>query len=119
MPINLIQRCFSLFENDSENKNVRLLDFNEWLNAISQNEPDLALAATEIYLESVNRIKPYFYDYKNHLVQLITRLFAEAEEREESDSGAMLKRVVSVQDSLLSLGLDSINDWFQAAERQS
>ena len=48
----------------------------------------------------------------------MTRLFAEAEEREESDHGTMLKRVVAVQDLLLSLGVNSINDWLKAAERQ-
>lgn len=48
----------------------------------------------------------------------MTRLFAEAEEREESDHGAMLQRVVSVQDLLLSLGVNSISDWLKAAERQ-
>jgi hypothetical protein len=48
----------------------------------------------------------------------MTGLFAEAEEREEYDRGAMLKRVVAVQDVLLSLGLNSINDWLKAAERQ-
>ncbi len=48
----------------------------------------------------------------------MTRLFAEAEEREESDHGAMLIRVVAVQDLLLSLGVDSIDSWLKAAERQ-
>ena len=80
--------------------------------------PRVALAVTEIYLAYVSHAKPYLYDHKNQLVQLVTRLFAEAEEREESDYGAMLKRVVSVQDLLLSLGVNSINDWLKAAERQ-
>ena len=72
----------------------------------------------EFSLAYVSHAKPYFYDHENRLVQLMTRLFAEAEEREESDHGAMLKRVVSVQDLLLSLGVNSINDWLKAAERQ-
>lgn len=118
LPIELIQLCFSVFEIDSENKHHRLFDFDEWLNAISQRDPDIALAATEIYLSYVGRAKPYLYDHNNQLVQLVTRLFAEAEEREESDHGAMLKRVVSVQDLLLSMGVNSINDWLKMAERQ-
>jgi hypothetical protein len=118
IPIELIQLCFRVFEDDSKNLHNRLLEFNEWLNAISQRDPELALAAAEIYLTYVNRSKTFFYDYENRLVQLMTRLFAEAEEREESDHGAMLKRVVSVQDLLLSLGVNSINDWLKAAERQ-
>ena len=47
----------------------------------------------------------------------MNRLFVEAKEREESDSGDMLKRVVEIQDQLLSIGLNSINDWLKAAER--
>ncbi|MEK7792672.1 MAG: hypothetical protein AAB306_05945, partial [Pseudomonadota bacterium] len=61
--------------------------------------------------------KAYLYDHKNNLTQLMTRLFSDAEEREESDHGEMLRRVVSAQDTLLSLGLDSINNWLRAAER--
>lgn len=118
IPIELIQLCFSVFENDSENKHHRLFGFAEWLNATSQRDPELALAATESYLAYVSHAKTYFYGHENQLVQLMTRLFAEAEEREESDHGAMLKHVVSVQDFLLSLGVNSINDWLKAAERQ-
>lgn len=118
IPIELIQLCFSVFESDSEGKHHRLFGFDEWLNAISQRDPELALAATEIYLAYVSRAKPIFYDHENRLVQLMTRLFAEAEEREGSDHGAMLKRVVAVQDLLLSLGINSINEWLKAAERQ-
>lgn len=118
IPIELIQLCFNVFEIDGENKHHRLFGFDEWLNAISQRDPDLALAATEIYLAYVSRAKTYFYDHNNQLVQLVTRLFAEAEEREESDNSAMLRRVVSVQDLLLSLGVNSINKWLKMAERQ-
>ena len=118
IPVELIQLCFSVFENDSEDKHHRLFGFDEWLNATSQRDPEIALAAAEIYLAYVSRAKPYIYDHENQLVQLVTRLFAEAEEREESDHGAMLKRVVAVQDLLLSLGLNSIDDWLKSAERQ-
>lgn len=120
IPIELIRLCFTLFENDSdsENKHHRLFGFDEWLNATSQRDPEHTLAATEIYLAYVSRAKPYFYNHENRLTQLMTRLFAEAEEREESDHGAMLQRVVSVQDTLLSLGVSGINDWLKAAERQ-
>ncbi len=106
-----------MFEKDKENKQPHLVGFDEWLNATSQRDPDLALAATEIYLAYVSRAKPFFYDHKNRLVQLMTKLFAEAEEREESDNGAMLERVVAVQDLMLSFWVTSINDWLKAAER--
>lgn len=118
IPAELIQICFSVFENANEDKHHGLFGFVEWLNTTSQRDPEIALAATEFYLAYVSRVRPFFYDHENQLVQLLTRLFAEAEEREEADHGAMLERVVSVQDLLLSLGINSINDWLKAAERQ-
>lgn len=119
IPIELIRRCFSVFENDGDGKDKhhRLFGFHEWLNAISQLDPEQALAATEIYLAYVCHSKPYLYDHENSLTQLMTCLFAEAEEREESDGGAMLQRVVLVQDILLSLGVNGVADWLKAAER--
>lgn len=117
VPTELIRRCFSVFENDSGNKHHRLFWFHEWLNATSQHDSEQALAATEIYLAYVSHSKPYLYDHENSLTQLMTRLFAEAEEREESDNGAMLQRVVLVQDALLSLGVSGVVDWLKAAER--
>lgn len=113
VPLDLIQFYFNVCENDNT------YWFNEWLNVISQRDPVFALAATEVYLDYITkRTKQSHYDYKNQLVQLLTRLFAEAEEREEFDQGDMLNRVVSVQDSLLSLGVSSVNDWLKVAERQ-
>lgn len=47
----------------------------------------------------------------------MTRLFAEAEEREESDGGMMLRSVVDIQDTLLSLGVNGVIDWLKSAER--
>lgn len=119
VPIEIIQSCFSVFESDSEseNKHHRLFGFHEWLNAIAQNDPEQALATAKIYLAYVSRCKPYLYDHKDSLTQLMTRLFAEAEEREESDGGAMLRSAVEVQDTLLSLGVNGVTDWLKAAER--
>ncbi|MCC4596020.1 ATP-binding protein [Xanthomonas campestris pv. phormiicola] len=120
VPIELIRRCFDAFkeDKDKERKHHRLSGFHEWLNATSQRDPEQALAVTEIYLAYVNHCKPYLYDHENSLTQLVTRLFAEAEEREESDYGAMLQRVVIVQDTLLSLGVNGVADWLKAAERR-
>lgn len=118
IPIEMLRRCFNVFESDSESKHRRLFGFDEWLNATAHRDPEQALAATEIYLAYVSRAKPHFYDHENRLTQLMTRLFAEAEEREDADHGSMLQRVVAVQDVLLSLGVNGINEWLKAAERQ-
>lgn len=119
VPLELIRSCLSVFESDSEseNKHHRLFGFHEWLNATAQNDPEQALGAVKIYLDYVRHCKPYLYDHKDSLTQLMTRLFAEAEEREESDGGAMLRSVVEIQDTLLSLGVNGVTDWLKAAER--
>ncbi|MEA1933430.1 MAG: hypothetical protein U9N60_03220 [Thermodesulfobacteriota bacterium] len=117
IPIRLISLCFIVLEGDSENKHHDFFGFDKWLNATSHRDPEQALAATEIYLAYVSRTMSYLYDHENSLTQLMTRLFAEAEEREESDHGSMLQRVVLMQDMLLSLGVDGVNDWLKAAER--
>lgn len=118
IPLNLIQLYFNVLENNREDKHHRIFGLDGWLNATSLRDPELALATSEIYLSYVTRTRSNIYDHENQLVQLMTRLFAEAEELEESDNGAMLKRVVAIQDLLLSLGVSSINEWLKAAERQ-
>lgn len=119
VPTELISNCFSVFEKDSnnDNKKPQPYGFNEWLNKLSQHDPKQALVATEIYVAYVRNSKLHMYDNHNNLTQLMTHLFAEAEEHEESDCGAMLQRVVSLQDSLLSMGIKGIADWLRAAER--
>ncbi|MEI6639006.1 MAG: AAA family ATPase [Chlorobium sp.] len=117
IPIGLIQLFFNVFERNSEDKYHSFFGLDKWLNATSNSDPEQVLAITEIYLAYVKRTGSYFDDHENNLTQLMTRLFAEAEEREESDHGVMLKRVVSLQDLLLALGVDGVNDWLKAAER--
>jgi hypothetical protein len=117
IPIKLIHQFFSVLESDGKNNHQDIFGFGKWLYLISLRDPEEAIAAIEIYLSYIKKCKPYLYDYKNNLTQLMTRLFQEAEEREESDQGKMLQRVVSIQNTLLSLGLDSINAWLKSAER--
>ncbi|NIG44309.1 AAA family ATPase [Enterobacter sp. Acro-832] len=119
VPIEIVRRIFTIYENDCSdpNRKSRPLDFHEWLNSVSQSDPEQALVATEIYLNYMRHSKQYMYDRNNSLNQLMTRLFGEAEEREESDDGAMLQRVVALQDILLSMGVKGIADWLKAAER--
>lgn len=118
VPLTLLKRCFDLLESDTESNGREFYDFDAWLNAMSQRDPEEALTACEIFLEFVQRTKPYFYDSENNLTQLLTHLFAHAEELEESDGGAMIQRVVALQDKLLAIGVNGISEWLKAAERQ-
>ena len=117
VPIELIRRCLFLLGTEADSARNDIYGFDAWLNAMSLRDPMYALEATEIYLDFVRQTKPYLYDHENNLTQLLTRLFAQAEEQEESDGSAMLQRVVAIQDSLLTLGVDGMNDWLKAAER--
>lgn len=117
VPIELIRRCVCLLETETESSRSDIFGFEEWLNAASLHDSIYALEVAEIYLDFVRRTKPYVYDHENNLTQLLTRLFTQAEEQEESDSGVMLQRVVAVQDTLLALGVNGVNDWLKAAER--
>ena len=117
LPTELIQRCFTVLEAETESTQKDIYEFDAWLNATSTRDPMSALECTEIYLNYVRQVKPYLYDHENNLTQLLTRLFAQAEEQEESDGGGMLQRVVALQDSLLALGVNGVNDWLKDAER--
>lgn len=117
IPTMLLQRYFEVIENDHGNRHHRFFGLDDWLNTTAQRDPMQALAVTELYLAYVKQTRVHVYDFENNLTQLLTRLFANAEEREESDQGEMLRRVVSVQDTLLGLGLNGINNWLKAAER--
>jgi len=108
IPIELIRLYFAVLQTDSENRHRDVFGFTKWLNFAFRSDPEHALAATEIYITYLSNAVNYFYDHENLLVQLMTSLFAESEEREESDNGSMLARVVRVQDLLLSLGGNSI-----------
>lgn len=116
VPIELIQRCFRLLETEASGRSD-IYGVDAWLNATALRDPTNALEAAEIYLDFVRRTKPYVYDHNNNLTQLLTRLFAQAEEQEESDCGVMLQRVVAMQDALLALGVNGVSDWLKAAER--
>jgi hypothetical protein len=86
----------------------------DWLASVGVVDPDYALVAVEtILLHSVSLDtwdgSPY--------TKLMTALFREAEERELSDQGLFLSRVVVVQDALLQRGTQSLESWLKDAER--
>lgn len=117
IPIGLLRKFFSIQEVDSENNRHIPYRFHEWLSCISERDPANALDAIEAYIDYVRITNAYLYDHGNSLSQCLTRLFSEAEELENVDNGEMLRRVVQVQDALVSLGVDGVFDWLKAAER--
>lgn len=117
IPIEMLKRFFALLETEKSTQ-TSLFRFDAWLNAASSIiGPIYALEATEIYLDFFRRTKRHLYGDEGALTQLLTRLWAQAEEEEESDSGATLKRVVAAQDALLAAGAVRLDDWLRAIER--
>jgi hypothetical protein len=116
IPIDVIKKSFELFALEQTNGR-EIFGFPEWLNAMAQEDTNLALESLETYLDFVSVANPYIYDGDGSLPKVLYQLFAQAELNEEMDAGAMLLRVVSAQDKLLSLGITGIFDWLSAAER--
>jgi len=117
VPTLLIRRSIAVLMEDESNRHHRFIGIEGWLNAAGQRDPEQALSIFETYLDFVKSTRSYIYDHEDNFTQLLTRLFAEAEEREESDAGQMLLKVVSVQDKLLSLNVTGVEKWLEAAER--
>lgn len=90
---------------------------DEWLSRFAEIDPDQALEISEVIagICKARDITP-FYDPKP-LGTLLTSLFREAEEREASDNGNMLRRVVALQDVFLSIPTSVLGEWLHAAER--
>ncbi len=116
IPSDIIDKYFSAIEQNQSNGRFHLYGFDEWLNAMSQCRPDVALVFAERFAAFVLHTKHHLYEH-GAISQLLTRLFREAEEREESDDGAMLHRVIALQDAFLAIGVNGLQDWLRDAER--
>ncbi|MDP1772016.1 MAG: ATP-binding protein [Methylobacter sp.] len=113
---DIIDKYLSAIEQDQSDNRFHLDGFDEWLNAMSQCRPDEALISAERFTVFVRHTKYQLYGFED-ISQLMTRLFREAEEREESDNGAMLRRVIALQDTFLAIGVNGLQDWLRDAER--
>lgn len=117
LPLELFKRCLALYENDNNDRPYDFFSFGAWLNACANFEPSYSLEAARIYFEYVLKRNAYVFDHERNFTQLLTQLFSQAEEMEESDSGDMLKRVVELQDLMLLARITEIDDWLNQAER--
>jgi hypothetical protein len=94
----------------------RLHEFPEWLLRLTAAAPMDALAAAEIALGRGPATAVRIWD-PDLFPTLLTKLFREAEDREQADGGALLKRVIAFQDLLLKANSYRIDDWLRDAER--
>lgn len=110
----LIKSYFNAFAARETRHGRDVYGVGDWLVSVGVVDPEYALTAIEIMLEHSAQLDtwdgaPY--------AKLMTALFREAEERELTDQGQFLSRVVAVQDALLRLGMRSLDDWLKDAER--
>jgi len=96
----------------------RFLDLGEWLIDLSANHLDEAIVLAICYARIVKVSSESIYDYEDRYPSLLTSLFREAEEREISDNGDMMRKVLELQDLLVSVGIPSIEGWLRSAERR-
>lgn len=89
----------------------------DWLCLFVEIEPDEALEVAEIAANLSKARGPSPFHDPSQLGTLLTSLFREAEERERSDNGGMLARVIALQDIFLSMPTSDLSDWLHAAER--
>lgn len=116
IPFALIDRFFSIIEQNSGSQRIHIYDFSAWLNALAQTAPQEALMVAERFADYVRTAHYPLYD-SDDVTQLLTHLFREAEECEEAEGGAFLNRVVALQDAFLSTGYNAIQQWLRDAER--
>ncbi|CAI8856294.1 ATPase_AAA_core domain-containing protein [Pseudomonas sp. IT-P258] len=117
VPLEFIENYFAALGSDSDRSHRNIYGFDGWLNAVSGRDPMFSLKVTQVYLAFAQHAGASIYDLDHNFTQLLTRLFSEAEEREESDKGEMLGMVVAIQDAMLALGVNGVSEWLEAAER--
>lgn len=116
IPIDIVDRYFTVIEQTQTNNRFHIHGFEDWLNAMSQSDPFDALAAAERFANFLPHKKYFLYQFDS-IAQMLTRLFREAEEKEESDEGRMLCRVIALQDAFLAIGVNGLQEWLRKAER--
>jgi hypothetical protein len=116
VPLDIVVNYFEELSHIESKNTFSLHSFDEWLLNIVVNYPDSALNSAEHFIRFVKSTKRHHL-WLDKSAKWLTRLFREAEEREASDSGAMVKRVIAVQDDLLSLNVSHIQNWLADAER--
>ncbi|WP_341317487.1 ATP-binding protein [Paraburkholderia sp. IMGN_8] len=114
IPEPLLRAMFAFRNRVDQTRQTAPASFLKWLAAVAYEEPDEALLAVEIMLEGTQWSDDMSLFFEP---ATLSALFQEAEEREESDGGKFLRRVVAVQDVLLRLSGSTLHEWLKDAER--
>jgi len=114
----LFENCLHILQGDETHKGPHFWDLGEWLIGLSANHPDEAMDMAFCFARFMKGRGESIYDYEDRYPSLLTNLFREAEERELSDNGDLMRKVLELQDLLVSVGIASIEGWLRSAERQ-
>lgn len=114
IPEALLRSMFNFLSRADPSVSITLTSFLSWLARNAVEAPDATLIAIESMLELTTWSEEGILFFEP---STLGALFAEAEEREESDHGNFLQRVVSVQDAMLRRGGNSLYGWLKDAER--
>jgi hypothetical protein len=116
IPLPLLRSYFEVLVRMQQSGAELPHEFPEWLRKLSMSAPTDALAAAEIALDHGPMTGLPLWD-PDLFPPLLTRLFREAEDREEADGGVLLQRVINLQDLLLKANAYQIDSWLRDAER--
>lgn len=115
-PSEFLQKLFLVRSQIEQDRGGSLYGFMEWLEVLSETHIEETLEATEIML-SVDGLAWDLDSWHLTSGSVLSRLFQEAEDREASDGGHFLRRVIGVQDILLKSGTYGLDQWLKDAER--
>lgn len=115
-PSNFLKKLFSVRNKIEQDHRGSLHGFMEWLEVLAETHIEESLLAAEIML-SVGDLGQDLDLWHLTSGSVLSRLFQEAEDREASDGGHFLRRVIAVQDVLLKSGTYGLDQWLKDAER--
>lgn len=117
LPDEILAQYFQAIASNAENDDRTSFGIGGWLKRHAERDPQYALTIAEMYSGYEKNRKNDIYDHENNFTQLLALLFKDAEEREQTDNGKMLLRVIELQDFFLSKGVSQMKDWLKDAER--
>lgn len=114
LPVTFLKALLTV-KSGSDSKHLPY-NVDDWLVANAETRPDDALELAEAIVSEMKSGAQLHFE-SDSLGELLTAFFREAEDRELGDAGAMLSRVITLQDSLIELQHTNIESWLRAAER--
>jgi len=114
LPFHFLKLFVGYISEVGKDQHIGLFHLPDWLLAEAELDYENALLAIELLMDV---FKNEDLRINDKLINLLTILFREAEEMEDTDRGALLDRVLNVQDAFLAHGVYAMDKWLHEAER--